>query len=156
MSGKSGGSKIKIDAGLYKILSDKMRDEGWANCRQFTLGTKIPLSVETTRRAFDPCEHKGLEALTIAMIAAHLNFTSAEIAHLLKTYTTDDFLWKLIQVGGGESLTPMEACVLAACRVIMAVGPSAIAMLASQLEMVASAVGCDVSQYTGNLKKRGN
>lgn len=92
----------EIDSQLYKIMHDKMLEQGWENVRRFTEASGVPFSLETTRRLFNECTYKGIAPATIAIIARYLGFSTAEIRNLLREYTTDEEIWPMIGVDDGK------------------------------------------------------
>lgn len=91
-----------INSELYKVMYDKLIEQGWENVRRFTDASGVPYSLETTRRLFNECTYKGIAPATIAVIARYLGFTPTEIRGLLKEYTTDEEIWPMIGVGENQ------------------------------------------------------
>lgn len=148
----------KKEQSLRNLLLDRMAAEGWENVRQFTLGSKVPFSIETTRRAFVDVEHKNMAPLTLAIILKYLSYKPAEIVEILKTYTDDQDLWPMIDVKSTK-LTPAEDALLAAYHVLVSADPGMSDRVADQLDLLAMAASTTVVEHTKQLrmhhKKRG-
>ncbi len=137
----------KIDAKLYEILHKKLIEGGWENIRRFTDGSKVPFSVETTRRLFSECSYKGVAPATIAIVAKYLGFSANEIRDLLREYTTDRDLWPLI----GDStnrLTKEEEATIALTNRLKEQNIDAYDSVLSHIETVGKMVGINVDEVT--------
>jgi hypothetical protein len=142
----------QVDKELYNILHSKMIASGWKTVRSFTAGSRVPCSIETVRRAMNECEYKGIAPNTIAVIAHHLGFTPNEIQNILKTYTGDDVLWKLIG-DHASALTPDEESVVEIFRQIKAAGNDVLAQFISHLELIGNAFKIDLESYLVNIRR---
>ena len=151
IKGMSGGDNGPANE-LRTIMSQKLRDEGWDNIKQFMVSTKVPFSLETVRRAFNACDYKNLEASTLAIIMKYLNYTPNEIKHLLMTYTSDRDLVELIGDGGHE-YTLYEQRLVEAYRAIIKANPSLSAALADQIDLVGRLAGVSTKKYTDALRR---
>ena len=141
-------------AELKKLLNRQLENEGWESLRQFTSGSKIPLSAETIRRAFMAQDYKNMEPMSLAIICRYLNFTPDEIRDMLKTYTNDNVLWPMIGKGDGVRLSVYDQALLGAAKTIAGDDKERMTMLADQFDLMARAVGVDVSEYTRQIRRR--
>lgn len=154
MSGKT--TKLDVKPEFYKMMADRLHEQGWDSVRHFTLSNQrtLGLSTETTRRVFVKCDYKGLEPYTIANVMLHLNFTRAEIRTALKVSTTDDLMWRLI---GDEDerlhLAPHENALIDMLRVVARHDTNIYNTVQSLVSSVASAHRVDVSEYSRRITK---
>jgi len=142
--------KKKVDKELYEVLHNKMLESGWDSVRSFTNGSKVPFSVETTRRIFNECDYKGLAPTTVAIVAKYLGFTTNEIRDLLRDYTTDRDLWPLI----GDSTTRLsteEEAMVTIYNAIKDKKPELVTTIAEQIQTLCKLAGVDVSEQTKKL-----
>lgn len=140
-------------AKLRKILTDRLRDEGWENIKHFQTATGVPYSLETVRRAFNECDYKRLEASTMAIIMRHLNYEPSEIREMLLTYTDDTEIAALI---GGQQATysTSEIALVEAYREITRRLETGGSLLADQFNLVGRVAGMDVSGLTAIIRKK--
>lgn len=150
--GASGAKDDERSNALRQIMSAKLKAEGWDNIKQFMVATKVPFSLETVRRAFNKCEHKNLEASTLAIIMKHLNYTPAEIKSLLTEYTDDDALVSLIG-GDYQEFNIYERNLVQAYREIIAKNPEMGEVLADQIDLVGAIIKVKTKQYTDFLRR---
>jgi len=140
---------------LQKLLTDRMSSEGHENLRKFHIGSRIPLSPETVRRAFtDTDYYKAMEPMTLVIICQHLNFKPDEIREILANYTDDKYLHKMIGKQPKETLSVFDEAVLAAVREIVKASPESTEHLANGLEILAWGAGVDIGAHTGTIRRR--
>lgn len=153
MSGKS--TKLEVGGDIYRMLTDKLADEGWTSVRHFTLANQktMGLSTETTRRVFTACEYKGIEPFTIANVMLHLNFSRQEIKEALQTYTSDNIMWKLIG-DEEEPLTGQEKILLGMIRELAEKHPDVYQSVATTLAVLGGAYGLDLSAQLKRVKSK--
>ena len=144
---------MKKDEQLRAKLIFKLASEGWENPRQFHLGSGVArkFSIETTRRAFNPCDYKSMEPATLLVICKYLNFTPNEIRDILKDFTDDKEIWPLIGEGGA-TLTPQEEAVVEVFRMIRVAKPELLPNLADMLDLLALPAGIDCKALTNRLR----
>lgn len=145
-------AKRKMDE-LKKILAAKLEKEGWDSIRQFTMRSRIPLSQETTRRAFGESD-KPLEPASVAVIARYLGFSPEEIKGFLRDYTEDDDLWQMI---GREDTryTVTDLAVLEAFKTLAEHGtPATLKSLADHMDLLAKTIEVDIREHTDKLRRR--
>lgn len=138
---------------LKKMLRDRLDSEGWDNVRAFCKQTKIPISSETVRRALHD-EYTSLEPASMAIICRYLRFTNAEIRDILKTYTSDRDLWRMIS-DDPEHLSIYEVAVAKAYRKIVGARGEFIGKIAYYLEVIGEAAAVDIKQEIGLLRRGG-
>lgn len=152
MSGKM--EKLRIDDEFYAMMRNKLEDEGWTSARHFTLGAKLPFSSETTRRVFVKCDYKSLEASTLATVMLFLNFTRTEIREALRTFTSDNIIWRLIGIeGDSASLTSEENAMLEMVRLVAEHDHTVFIVLAGILSSLAVAHHVDLSEQLKRVKR---
>jgi len=159
MSGKTTGRRLEIKPELYKILSDRKDDMGWESVRQFTLNhaTTLGLSADSVGRAFVYSPFKGLEVHNLINVMYHLEYTRAEIVALLKEYTNDTMMVKLLGDAGDEQqLTPEEEALLLAIRKMKERVPNMCVTVAQVMGPIATANGVDISDEIGTLTRTGH
>ena len=138
---------------LRAMLVKKMATEGWENPRQFHLGSGVAteFSIETTRRAFNPCDYKTMEPATLLTICKYLNFSANEIKDILKTYTDDKAIWPLLG-DSSESLTTQEEAIVEVFRMIRAAKPEILPNIADMLDLMAMTAGVECKALTNRLR----
>jgi hypothetical protein len=138
---------------LRALLVKKMAAEGWDNPRQFHLGSGVSrkFSIETTRRAFNPCDYKTMEPSTLLVICKYLNFSANEIKEILKTYTDDKEIWPLLG-DSSESLTTQEEAIVEVFRMIRAAKPEILPNIADMLDLMAMTAGVECKALTNRLR----
>ena len=92
--------------------------------------------------------------MSLAVICRYLNFTPDEIRDLLKTYTNDTVLWPMIGKGDGVRLSVYDQALLAAAKTIAGDDKERMTILADQFDLMARAVGVDVSEYTRQIRRK--
>jgi hypothetical protein len=143
----------KKDEELRAILTLKMAREGWENPRQFHLGSGVAskFSIETTRRAFNPCDYKSMEPSTLLIILKYLNFSANEIRDILKNFTSDKEIWPLLG-DGTTALTTQEEAMVEIFRMIRAAKPEMLPNIADNLDLMAMAAGIEFKALTNRLR----
>lgn len=126
------------DKKLYRVLTDRMKAQGWDNNTHFARSSGIPYSRETTSRAFEKHATREIANDTLATILKYLNYTPAEIKEILKKYTDDTQIWPMIQIDGPE-LSNKEQAFLAMIRELSE--PVYVDFLANQFEVLGKAAG---------------
>lgn len=144
----------KTKKAFFKMMNDRLHQEGWETVTQFTAKSKIPYTVETVRRAFTDCGHKQLSADTLAIILRYLSCSRQEIRQILKTYTDDKEIIELIGDDGSQELTPDQQAWLDIYNKLYAQNPSFATQLAQPLEWIASLASVDISKETALLGRK--
>jgi hypothetical protein len=144
---------VKKDEQLRAMLVHKMASEGWENPRQFHLGSGVArkFSIETTRRAFNPCDYKTMEPSTLLVICKYLNFSANEIKGILKNFTDDQELWPLLG-DGATALTTQEEAIVEVFRLIRAAKPEILPNIADMLDLMAMTAGVECKTLTNRLR----
>lgn len=143
--------KKSVKTELYKIMLDRMHAEGWENIRQFTVGSRVPFSLETVRRMFSECDYKNISPPTVAVIARHLGFKTNEIKDILKDYTDDEEFWRMI--GETSPLTADQEAIVGVFDAFMSAGGEATATFFSQIDLVAKMYNVDIADQMDRLKR---
>ena len=144
---------LKKEEQLRALLVNKMAAEGWENPRQFHLGSGVArkYSIETTRRAFNPCDYKSMEPSTLLVICKYLNFSANEIKDILKNYTDDKEIWPLLG-DGATALTTQEEAMVEVFRMIRAAKPEILPNIADMLDLMAMTAGIECKALTNRLR----
>jgi len=160
MSGKPTGRRLEIAPELYDILSRRRNDKGWDSIRQFALNhmNTLGLSAESVGRAFIHNPFKGLEVHNLVNVMHHLEYSRTEIVELLKKYTNDEMMVKLLgdASAGSDPLTPEEDALLSATRAMRDKVPSVYGIVAGLLGPLAAAHRVDIAEQIGTLTKTGH
>ena len=144
---------VKKEEKLRSLLVLKMASEGWENPRQFHLGSGVArkFSIETTRRAFNPCDYKSMEPSTLLVICKYLNFSPSEIKGILKDFTDDREIWPLLG-DCSVSLTTQEEAMVEVFRMIRAAKPEILPNIADMLDLMAMTAGVECKALTNRLR----
>lgn len=137
---------------LCDIMKDRMSVEGWDTIRRFTEGSKVPFSLETTRRIFNEKEYESVAPTTIAIVARYLGFKPNEIRDLLKKYTDDKDLWPMLGDSEGR-ITEDEQAIVDCYKKITEAKSGIGEVLVRQLEFVAMIAGVDITAEVHRLKR---
>lgn len=105
---------------------------------------------------FKDCgDSKRPGADTLAVILRHLNYSRDEIRDILKTYTDDDEVWRLLPSDGANVLTADEEAALDVYKMIRESQPRLIPQLFEQVKLLAKLSGVDVSASADLLIRKG-
>jgi hypothetical protein len=138
---------------LFKKLNKKMEDQGWDNITHFTLTSKVPYSIETVRRGLSDCGHRQLGAETLAVICRYMGYDRAEIRDILKEYTDDNEIWRLIGDDKGDELTSDEWAVVEALRKLKTKNEDVYSMIGENLGFIAKTLGIQIDRELSMLKR---
>lgn len=138
------------DKKLYRILTDRMKAQGWDNNTHFARASGVPYSRETTSRAFEKHPTREIANDTLATVLKFLNYTPVEIREILKKYTDDQEIWPMIQTDGPE-LSNREQAFLEMIRELGE--PAYVDFLASQFEVLGKAAGKNFSRQLAIVKR---
>lgn len=142
---------LKIDKRLYLILMRRLEGQGGNNLWHFSHTSGIPFSHDVVRRCFG--EHqKQVDVSSLAAVMLCLNYTHAEIKTLLRDYTNDDIMWRLIGPDT-EGVTFDEQAMLYAYRKLVAKRPELRNNIAGQLKLLAGAVDVDIQSEVAALMR---
>lgn len=158
----------KKPTGMAKItqqLNERFKAQGWGSYRQFTHASKVPLSMETVRRALNGDDEKCIEPLSLAVICRHLAFNNDEIRDIIREYAQDtdiddklrnlaDDFWPMLGKADSQRLSVYDKAMLSSCKQIAGDNYKQMAMLANQLDLVARALRVDVTEHTRLLRRK--
>ena len=135
---------------LNEILRERMLSEGWDTIPE---GSKVPFSLETTRRIFNDKEYLTVAPHTIAVVARYLGFEPNEIRDLLREHTKDKDLWPMIG-DSVERITEDEKALIGCYQKIAEKSRKvALCALVPQLELIAALVKADITEDIDRLKR---
>jgi len=135
-SKKGNELKSGVPPNLRQMLRIRMVKEGWASINQFKRGAGVPYSLETVRRAFNECPYKRLDAITLAVIMWHLNYSQKEIKVILTKFMPGD---KTLDVIGDQeirSLSNAEEKLLEYYHLMVKADPNRSTIMANQLDLI--------------------
>ena len=99
---------------------------------------------------------KGLESYTLANVMMALNFTRSEIREILKKYTSDKLMWRLIGSDDERSgLTTQENAILEMMRALVAKNADIYKTVCRMLESIAGAYSMDLSDQARRILSTG-
>lgn len=153
MSGKPTGRVLTVNPKLHEILAQRLTDQGWDSRRHFALKSGFPYSAETAARVFQYDPLKGIEPYTLAIAMMYLDYSRDEIKSLLKTYTDDTIILKLMGDGDENELSNNESALVEALRILAERSPAVCSSVAQMVEALATAYNVDVTEQVRRMKR---
>ena len=122
--------------------------------RSCTGTTGVPYSLETVRRAFNDCDYKNLDTITLAIIMHHLNYAPKEIkAILAKHLDPNDPVLQLIGDRAENKLNISEEKLVEVYRAIIEERPELSNSLADHLDLLGKIANVATKKNTDALRK---
>lgn len=137
---------------LRNTLAARMQEKGWHSIREFVRGARLPYSIETVRRAFNPCDYKAISPTTLAVVMAGLDYSQKEIKEMLNRYGLNSPATDLIG-DQDRGLAVNEKSLLLAVNALAENNPLIWQLLADHLDAMASLSGVRVKKFTDGMRR---